>query len=181
MENILLFSGKFKKLRINLQFLINKCWKIIILAFKWNKNIKLEQLSYLKEWRFDKSYLIIHFSFRNVIWYQLKNIRRINCLKPIILNLENIAENQVEFIVYGFFRQKTYLIDISKTETLIANDFKTEINNINIIEQISNSFKLKLKKPLVLKQNITLESNDIETNIKPIIINLNIFNQKEFI
>ena len=102
MRNLLLFSEKFKGIGIFFQFQIKRYWKIFVILFKWNKNIKPIQLSYFREWRFEKSYLIIHFNFKNAVWYQLKNIKRINCLKPIILNLENIKDKQVEFIVYGF-------------------------------------------------------------------------------
>jgi hypothetical protein len=111
----------------------------------------------------------------------LKNIKRINCLQPIILNLENIKEKQIEFTVYGFFRKKTYLIDVVKTETLITKTFKTEIKQINMIEQIASSILVKIKKPILEKQIIRLEQNNIETNIKPITLNFKNYTQKEFI
>jgi hypothetical protein len=111
----------------------------------------------------------------------LKNIKRINCLQPIILNLENIKEKQIEFTVYGFFRKKTYLIDVVKTETLITKTFKIEIKQINIIEQIASSILVKIKKLILEKQIIRLEQNNIETNIKPITLNFKNYSQKEFI
>jgi hypothetical protein len=181
MKDFLLFSEKLKWLGNYLQFHLKKYWKIFVLLFKWNKNIKLIQLSYFREWRFEKSYLIIHFNFKNAIWYQLKNIKRINCLQPIILNLENIKEKQIEFTVYGFFSQKTYLIDIVKSETLITETFKTEIKQINIIKQIATYIKVKIKKPILEKQIIRLEQNNIETNIRPITLNFKNYTQKEFI
>jgi hypothetical protein len=181
MKDLLLFSEKLKGFGNYLQFQIMKYWKIFVLLFKWNKNIKPIQLSYFREWRFDKSYLIIHFNFKNAIWYQLKNIKRINSLQPIILNLENIKEKQIEFTVYGFFRQETYLIDTVKSETLITEAFKTGIKQINIIQQIVTSLNLKIKKPILEKQIIRLEKNNIETNIKPITLNFKNYNQKEFI
>ena len=181
MKNFFLFSDEFKGSGNYLKFHIMKFWKIFVLLFKWNKNIKTIQLSYFREWRFEKSYLIIHFNFKNAIWYQLKNIKRINCLQPIILNLENIKEKQIEFTVYGFFRKKTYLIDVVKTETLITKTFKTEIKQINIIEQIASSILVKIKKPILEKQIIRLEQNNIETNIKPITLNFKNYSQKEFI
>ena len=95
MKNLLLFSDKLKGCGNHLQFQIKKCSKIFILLFKWKKNIKLIQLSYFREWRFEKSYLVIHFNFKNAVWYQLKNIKRINSLEPIFLNLENINERDI--------------------------------------------------------------------------------------
>jgi hypothetical protein len=181
MKNFFLFSDEFKGSGNYLKFHIRKFWKLFVLLFIWNKNIKPIQLSYFREWRFEKSYLIIHFNFKNAIWYQLKNIKRINCLQPIILNLENIKEKQIEFTVYGFFRKKTYLIDIVKTETLITETFKTKIKQINTIEKISTSILVKIKKPILEKQIIRLEKFNIETNIKPIILNLKNYTQKEFI
>lgn len=188
MKNLLLFSDEFKGSGNYFKFQIKKFWKMIVLLFKWDKNIKPLQLSYFREWRFEKSYLIIHFNFKNAIWYQLKNIKRINCLQPIILNLENIKEKQIEFIVYGFFRKKTYLIDVVKTETLITKTFKTEIKQINMIEQIAASILVKIKKPILEKQIILLEQNNIlleqiniEAHIKPITLNFKNYTQKEFI
>ena len=80
MKDFLLFSDKLRGLGIYLQFQIKKYWKIFVLLFKWNKDIKPIQLSYFREWRFEKSYLIIHYNFKNAVWYQLKSIKRINCL-----------------------------------------------------------------------------------------------------
>ena len=181
MKNLLLFSDKLKGCGNHLQFQIKKCSKIFILLFKWKKNIKLIQLSYFREWRFEKSYLVIHFNFKNAVWYQLKNIKRINSLEPIFLNLENIKEKQIEFTVHGFFRKETYLIDIIKSETLITETFKTEINQINIVQKIATSLILKLKKTFLEKQSIRLEQKKIETNIKLITINLKNYTQKEYI
>ena len=123
----------------------------------------------------------MHFKFKNAVWYQLKSIKKINCSTPIILNLENIKESKVEFIVYGFLRKKIYLIDTTKSETLITKDFKTSISKINIIEQIPSALNLKSRNPILEKQNISLELNEIETNIYPINLTLNNFNQKEYI
>ncbi len=181
MRSLLIFSEKLKILGNYLQFNLKKYWKIFVLFFKWNKNIKLIQLSYFREWRFEKSYLIIHFNFKNAVWYQLKNINKINCLQPIILNLENVKEKQIKFTVYGFFRQETYLIDIVKSESLITETFKTEINQINIIQQISTSLNFKIKKSLLEEQIIHLEQNNLETNIKPISLNFKNYIQKEYI
>jgi hypothetical protein len=180
-KNILLFSDNLKIWRDFLQFHFIKYWKIFVLIFKWNKNIKLNELSYFREWRFKKSFLIIHFNFKNAVWYQLKSIKRINCLKPIILNLENIKGDKIELIVYGFFRQEKYLIDISTSETLITESFRTEINQINIIHKIVASFDLKLKKPLLEKRVISLEQKKIDIDIKPISFNFKNYTQKEYI
>ena len=143
MKGYILFSEKLIGLGNDLQFLIKKYLKIIVLIFKWNKKIKPIQLSYFREWRFEKSYLVIHFNFKNAVWYQLKNIKRINCFQPIILNLENLNENTIEFIVHGFFRHKKYLIDVVSTETLNTDTFKTEIKQINIIEKITSLINIE--------------------------------------
>ena len=56
-----------------------------------------------------------------------------------------------------------------------------EEKQINIIQQIATSIKVKIKKPILEKQIIDLEQNYIEPNIKPITLNLKNYNQKEFI
>jgi hypothetical protein len=181
MKNLLLFSDKLKEQRNILQFHIKKYYKIFMLFLKWNKNIKKIQLSYFREWRFEKSYLIIHFDFKNAVWYQLGNIKRINCLQPIVLNLENINNNKVELIVHGLFRQRKYLIDIAKSETLITDTFKTEINRINLIQEITASLNIKLNNPLLVKQIIRLDQKKVETNTQTITISLNKYTQNEYI
>ena len=180
-KDIFLFSSKFKELGIFLKFSLLKFWKIFILIFKWNKNIQPIQLSYLRDWRFEKSYLIIHFKFKNAVWYKLKSIQRVSCTKPIILNLENLKENKVEFIVYGFLRKKIYVIDTSKSETLSTNNFKTSISKINTIKEIDNRVKFKLRKPILERQHSKIKLDDIKTNFYPIEITFNNYNQKEFI
>ena len=77
--------------------------------------------------------------------------------------------------------KETYLIDIIKSETLITETFKTEINQINIVQKIATSLILKLKKTFLEKQSIRLEQKKIETNIKLITINLKNYTQKEYI
>lgn len=181
MGGLFLFSGKIKSWISSFKFQTIKVWKGFLLIFKLKKNIRLKHLSYFKEWRFEKSYLIIHFDFKNAVWYELKTIRRSNCKRPIILNLENLKEDKVEFIVHGLFRRKTYLIDTTKSETLLTEDFKTRLKNINVIGEISTAFSLTKQEPSIVSHDINFELDEIDLNTKPININLNIYNQAEFI
>jgi|GEM_PF-1413657 hypothetical protein len=174
-----------------IHFQLKSVLKWLVLLFKWHKEIKPYQLSYFREWRFEKAQLVIHFNFKNAIYYKINNIKRVNCDKPIILDLGDLKSSNVEFIVYGFFRKNTYLIDTAKSDKLVTEKFKTTINRVNNVKSIyislvsikrfpntSNSifYKLSLK-----KQNIKLLNTEIETNIKPITLNFKNFNQNEYI
>lgn len=181
MESVLIFSGSLRKLVAIIKFYSIKSWNIFVLIFKWNKEIQPIQLSYFRDWRLEKSYLIIHFNFKNAVWYQLQSIKKIDCSKPIILNLENIKESKLELIVYGLFRKKIYIIDTTKNKTITTNSFKTTISNINIVEQIISNLMLKLQKPFFKNEEISLKLNEIETAINPIHLTFNNFTQKEFI
>ena len=174
-----------------IQFQLKSVLKWVVLLFKWYKDIKPLQLSYFREWRFEKAQLVIHFNFKNAIYYKINNIKRVNCDKPIILDLDDPISNNIEFTVYGFFRKKTYLIDTSKSDKLVTKKFKTKINRLNSIKSIYISlvslkrfpktaksifYKLSLR-----KQVMKLNATEIETNIKPIALNFKNFNQNEYI
>lgn len=178
---MLLWSNSFKNLRTQLSFFFSKHLKLFVLFFKWQKEIQLLQLSYFKEWRFEKSYLIIHFNLKNAVWYQLKNIKIINSKTPIVLNLENIKEDKIEFIVYGLFRKKTFIIDVSKSEKLITENFKASIRQINNIKSIRSSFSMKIKSLALNNQSINLKVHPIKTSLKPINLKLKQYNQNEFL
>ena len=174
-----------------IDFQLKSVLKWLVLLFKWHKEIKPLQLSYFREWRFEKAQLVIHFNFKNAIYYKINNIKRINCDKPIILDLDDPKSNNVEFTVYGFFRKKTYLIDTAKSEKLVTEKFKTTINRVNNVKSIyislvsikrfSNTSKSIFYKLFLKKQNIKLNTTEIETNIKPIALHFKNFNQNEYI
>jgi hypothetical protein len=174
-----------------IHFQLKSVLKWLVLLFKWHKEIKPYQLSYFREWRFEKAQLVIHFNFKNAIYYKINNIKRVNCDKPIILDLDDPKSSNVEFIVYGFFRKKIYIIDTKTSDKLVTEKFKTKINRLNSIKSIYISlvslkrfpktaktifYKLSLRKQLI-KLNVT----EIETNIKPITLNFKNFNQNEYI
>jgi hypothetical protein len=184
-------SSKILILWSNIHFHLKSVLKWLVLLFKWHKEIKPLQLSYFREWRFEKAQLVIYFNFKNVIYYKINNIKRVNCDKPIILDLDDPKSSNVEFIVYGFFRKKIYIIDTKTSDKLVTEKFKTKINRLNSIKSIYISlvslkrfpktaktifYKLSLRKQLI-KLNVT----EIETNIKPITLNFKNFNENEFI
>lgn len=174
-----------------IQFQLKSVLKWLVLLFKWHKEIKPYQLSYFREWRFEKAQLVIHFNFKNAIYYKINNIKRVNCDKPIILDLDDPKSNNIEFTVYGFFRKKTYLINTTKSDKLITEKFKTTINRVNNVKSIyislisikrfPNNSKRIFYKLFLKKQNIKLLNTEIETNIKPITLNFKNFNQNEYI
>jgi hypothetical protein len=176
-----LCPNSFKNLGIQVSFYFSKYLKLFVLFFKWQKEIQPIQLSYLKAWRFQKSYLVIHFNFKNAVWYELKDIKRTKSKLPIILNLENIKEDKIEFTIYGLFRKKTYLIDVSKSESLIAENFKTAISQIKTLKSVANSIAIKIKNPSLKKQQIKLRPKPVKTNLKPITLKLSQYNQNEFL
>lgn len=184
-------SSKILILCRYIQFQLKSVLKWLVLLFKWHKEIKPLELSYFREWRFEKAQLVIHFNFKNAIYYKINNIKRVNCDKPIILELDDPKSNNVEFIVYGFFRKKTYLIDTSKSQKLVTEKFKATINRLNSIKSIYISLvslkrfpktaKSIFYKLFLKKQNIKLFNTEIETSIKPITLNFKNFNQNEYI
>jgi hypothetical protein len=187
----MLLSSKILILWSNIHFHLKSVLKWLVLLFKWHKEIKPLQLSYFREWRFEKAQLVIHFNFKNAINYKINNIKRVNCDKPIIIDIDDPKSNNIEFTVYGFFRKKTYLIDTAKSDKLVTEKFKTTINRVNSIKSIyislisikrfPNTSKRIFYKLFLKKQNIKLFNTEIKTNIKPITLNFKNFNQNEYI
>jgi hypothetical protein len=116
--------------------------------------------------------LIIRYRFRNVLWYDFKNISKTTDKEIIILNIKNLPAAPIELIVYGFFRSKTFYLSIIPESILQNKSFKTSINRINEIDNYSKpiilggikpnpSFpKIKLNKSVILIKQSSYTQTD---------------------
>jgi hypothetical protein len=174
MKKLIYFSEYFKPLASKIQFLISVLSRFLVILFKRRKEIKLLKLDYSRSHLFDKSYLIISYTFKNALWYNFKNIHKTTKTQSVVLNLKNLKTNNITLIVYGLFQKKMYYINIEPEKTLQTQTFKTSISGINkkktfaaFIQPERKSLLINLPKMKITEPRITL--------------NHSTYNQKDFI
>jgi len=162
MTNLLYFSDHIKPIAKKIRFLLIVCGRFFIILLRWRKGIKLLHLDYAKKYQFDNSYLLIHYRFRNALWYNFKNIKKTTEKEIIVLNLKNVPKIPIELTVYGFFRSKTFHISVTPESTLQNNSFKIAIKGISEIESYSKPIVLKAIKPTPTLPKIKLNHSEIQ-------------------
>jgi hypothetical protein len=167
MTNLLYFSDHIKPIAKKIRFILIVCGRFLIILFRWRKGVKLLHLDYARKYLFDNSYLIIRYRFRNVLWYDFKNIKKTTEKKIIVLNLKNVPEIPIELTAYGFFRSKTFYISVTPESTLQNNSFKTAIIGITKIESYSKPIILKGIKPMPTFPEIKINHLEIQIEQSP--------------
>ena len=175
------FFDLLLRLILKFKFHFFRFGKGFIFLFKRNKKLKKISFDYFKNWHFDNSYLVIDFKFKNAIYFKVGEIRSFDFSKPLILNLQNLNTNNIEFEVYGFLQKQIFLIDLNKEINLNSKTFRTVIDNISPVEIIRNKTRTKISnlniargKPKVTIQNVSINTNKIE-------IMYNNFNEKDLL
>lgn len=162
-------SNNLKNLLFKISILRSVISRFIIILFRKRKGIELLYLNYSKEYVFDKSFLIINYRFRNAIYYRFGN--HFTLEKQIkIFNLKNF-DNKFSLIVYGFFRKKTFEIQVKPQYTLNHSNFKTSISNLkiktknpNIAELSFPNLNFRIQNPEFRPQNIKTKINSFKLN-----------------
>jgi hypothetical protein len=174
MTNFLYFSDYFKPAINKVRFtfiLFGRCLKIL---FRWRKGIRLLHLEYTKKNQFHNSYLIIHYRFKNALWYNFKNLKKTTEKKSVVFNLKNLGTTNITLIVYGFFQKKIYQINVQPEKTLEAKSFKIIISGIYKETLFTPFFRLDRKHTLINLPKINVTKRKIEINPSP-------YNQNDFI
>lgn len=187
MPNYLLFSDYFKNRKSSISFGMTKMIRRIILIFKWNHSIKTIRFNYYKNWQFDNGYFIIDYAFKNAVWFEVLGIKKTSQKQPLVLDLKNINQDEIEFIVYGLLSKKKIKIKLNNTHVLNSDSFKKSINNINV-RSVSNQlteFALKnwdlIPKSIVFKKRFELAKHISNIKTNKIKFHLTPFNQNDFI
>ncbi len=174
-----MFSHYLTYLLEKLRFLKVIINRFFIILFRRRKGIELLRLEYDREHLFDKSFIVIHYRFRNAIYYQFGNHTTLE--KNIkIFNLKNF-EKEFELTVYGFFRKKSYKLKFEPKLTLETSNFKTDFSNLK------NDFEFKtipnLSTPNFKVELIRIEIKSRKLKIAPnkLILKHETFNQNDFI
>jgi hypothetical protein len=174
-----MFSHYLTYLLEKLRFLKVIIARFLIILFRRKKGIELLRLEYDREHLFDKSFIVIHYRFRNAIYYRFGNHKTLE--KEIkIFNLKNF-EKEFELTAYGFFRKKSYKLKFEPKLTLETSNFKTDLSNLK------NDFEFKtipnLSTPSFKIQLVEIEIKPSKLKITPnkLVLKHEKFNQNDFI
>lgn len=167
MLNPFYLSDYFLPLLNKVKFAITVIVKFFKILFRRQKNIQLLKLEYSQRYLFNESYLIVSYRFKNVLWYNFKNLKKTTKSNPIVFNIKNIGSSNITLIAHGFFRRKKYRIDFNPAHILERKTFKTAISNINnnysFIAPISHVPKV----PILYIPTIEVNKKEIKTSHSP--------------
>ncbi len=153
--------------------------RFFVILFKRNKNIEFIKLNYERKYLFKNSFIIIDYEFNNALWYSFNNRKTLE--KSIkIFNLENISSN-MDIVVHGLFRKKTYSLKFDPSLKIENQSFKTIFSNLSLnLEEnrtprlIHSSIEISIPNPEIKTSKVNIKNQDF--NFKH-----NTYNQNEFI
>ncbi|MBO9620205.1 MAG: hypothetical protein J7539_14350, partial [Niabella sp.] len=130
------FSDYIKPVGKKIKFVFVIIGRFLRILFRWRKDITLLQLFYTEKYLFDNSYLVIHYRFKNALWYNFKNIKKTTEKEILILNLKTVPAMPVELVVHGFFRKRSLLISVIAEKTIESKLFRLAITDLSNTEKI---------------------------------------------
>ena len=172
--NFLYFSDYFKPAIYKIRFAFIVFGRCSVIFFRRRKEIRLLHFEYTRKNLFHNSYLIIHYRFRNALWYNFKNLKKTTEKQSVVFNLKNLGTNNIILIAHGFFQKKIYQIDIQPEKILEAKSFKTIISGIHQELTFAPSFRLDRKDALINLPKTNVTKTKIEITLSP-------YNQNDFI
>lgn len=180
-KGIFYFSDYFKPIFARLTFAISLAIRFLIMIFRRRRGIKLLGLDYSKKYLFDKSYLIVHYKFKNALWYEFKNVTKTTNRHKIVFNLEKLASDKIILIVHGFFQKKVYYIHFAAEKRLESKSLKIGIRNLDEKKSFALHITIRTKNLLIKLQGIKILKKAIKTFNKEIQINHSLYNQTDFL
>ena len=168
-----------KKIVFKFNFIKYVLFRHIKILFRKNKKIRLLYINYDTKHLFDSSFIVINYRFANAIYYRFGN--QITLEKQIkVFDLKK-CDNELDFVVYGFFDKKEYKLKFEPKFTFENTCFRTAISNLNLkLEEriipklIRSNIYCDISTPKILTQKIKIKQPKI-------IISNTTFNQNEFI
>ncbi len=165
---------RIRKAIIAFRLMLGILLKAILLIFKKDKNLKIVDFNYYKNWRFKNSYIIIYHKFNNALYYKIGHSKYIITAAPIIIDLQHRQERHIKIQIYGLFQKKELYVDIEKEAKLNSDSFKTNILNLNTEvrapkKTISINTHLKLNTAItkITIAKVALTNRNITINPEP--------------
>jgi hypothetical protein len=174
-----LFTNQLIYLLDKFHFILVVIARFFKILFRRKKDIEQLFINYETEHLFENSCIIINYRFRNALYYQFGDTKTLE--KHIkIFDLKN-CDKEIDFVVHGLFRKKSYKLKFEPDLTLDNSRFKTSISNLNLkLEEwsipklVHSNILFYVKTPMHTTKSIRV----IQPNIK---ISNKTFNQNEFI
>lgn len=163
--------SKLTKTIKNLSIIIYRSMKLLL---KRQRNIEIINCDYFKSWRAEQSYLILNIDFKNVIYYEINQIKYFNLKSHIYLNLKKIKTNNLKLVVYGFYQKEIITIELDKDLEFNSNQFQTNISHLNF--EVYDHHEILLLSNLINLNSPTVKFKNTKTRINTVPIELN-FNQ----
>lgn len=174
LKSFILFSDYFKPIANKIKFGAIVIGRVLKIMLRRNKNIELLHLDYSTKNLFESSFLVLHYDFKNALWYNIENLKKTTQIESIVFNLTNFKGLPIVFIVHGFFQKKVYVLNVETNKILNNKTFKNNISNLKIKRNFTPSFKL-------FTQKITMKSSKISIKKIPFIINHSSYHQTDFL
>lgn len=128
---IFLFSDYFPALISKGRFIFIIASRFIKILFRRRKSLEVSNLHYYQKHQFDDSYFIIHYRFRNALWYRFDPLLVATEKNVIIFDVKNICTTSISLTAYGFFRKKTLQINFQPQQHIQNGSFKIRFKNLN--------------------------------------------------
>jgi hypothetical protein len=153
--------------------------RLLLILFRKDKHIKELYFDSGYEVIFEDSLLIINYRFKNAIYYKINNkITLENKIK--IFNVKNI-DSEIHFIVYGWFENKQYVIEVSPNKSLNNESFRTQLSRFNISLIVPDIPKLVNEQINITTKNVHIETSKVFILNKKVQIKTNSFTQNDFL
>lgn len=97
---------------IDYEFVSQVFVRFFKIMFRSDKKIKMIYSDYSNKHSLGNNFYVLNFRFRNAIWYKINNQRT---EKRQFIFSENESPENIEIIVYGFFRKKSFKMNLAKS------------------------------------------------------------------
>lgn len=165
----------------NIQYYFLKVSRLFCILFKRRKRIEKITFGYYQNWQFENAYLVVDFKFKNAVWFRIGNFKSYDFSKQIVLDLENIHTDTINFEVFGFFQKRVYEISLNKEAQINTQSFKTVIHNINTVELAQQMTKIRTPEIVLSISNPTFAFEKISMNPTNIQFEYNPFKIQDYI
>ena len=96
---------------------------------RFDGRIRTLQLEYDDKYLFDQSYIVIHYRFKNALWFKFG--KHVTLEKQVkVFNLKHF-DKEFDFIVYGFFRRKVFKFSFKPDHFLKTDEFKMAFRGLS--------------------------------------------------
>jgi len=110
---------------VDYEFVSHVAARFFKIMFRSNKQIRMIYSEYSSMNALEKDLYVLNFKFRNALWYEIKNQRTDK--SEFVISKDESPEN-IEILVQGFFRKKTFKMNLSPVDAEGNPEFRTRFS-----------------------------------------------------